>query len=671
MNPLTKRQYSKKYYETMKIINELPVSGAIDEFTEKLKNSSVIVFESGTGSGKSVRIPVIAYEYYKYRKKIVLTQPRTVTITGIANFMRDQLDSKFEVGYIYGADSDYSSKTDIFIITDTIFRRVNKLLEILSVSDNPVIVFLDEMHERSIYMDIIMANFFMFYKQNKDIPIERLPKLILLSATIDVSKYVDYFDSVAVTSSMSVPGKTQPLEHMFLTSPVTNMENSIIEIINKIMSGSIEFPLKLSDTPDILIFMPTFSACSKLIRKIKNNLKDQSILTGILARKISEIERNFLIKSRDEYSTGYEKHFGIPGGPFKRKILVATDIAKTGLTVRGLEIVIDSGLENYVTFDPKTEIKTQMVSFTNQASAMQRSGRAGRTNPGIAIHMYTREQFKEFPKYTIPNIKSSDYVDLLKTMLELARSSDEVLLISKFMIDKPNADLLDKTILQFYDWGLLESGLVTNNGSVAFNLGVDVSLAMLIINSIKYTCIREMIPIVSFLYVDSRLKSWGIKTVPEYGDPIAFLKLWNDFYNGFIIQNLVQYKASVSRRGLQKRVWYIKRLETYCNRKKLPYEEYKKFMFILLKLQSRLRGFRRKLKKVITFKTGSIFERIIMTFTKTFIDNRLIKRNGLYEIHKTGTLIKYKSKNKLIGYIEILKLSFGGVILSCPFVIIK
>ena len=709
MNPINGKKYSEKYYEIKNLIDKLPVSqpDVVDEFKKKLDLSNVIVIESSTGSGKSVKSPLIAYEHYNYDVNIIITQPRTVTIEPAANYMSAQLDTTVPdpIGFVYGAGSKTSNKTNIYIVTDTVYQRMDKKFEISSYPLNdgkrPPIIFLDEMHERSIPMDIIMSNMYTLYQKNSEVPVKLMPKLILLSATIDIEYYISYFErSGAKVSSMTIIGTPKPLGHIFLTSETTTAQkpdvkkasNLVLDTVKKLITGNFDFTtvdVKISDTPDILVFMPTVSPIVALVRSIENWLKEikqyNTVLVGALAGVVPLKERQFLISSRDVYGkpNAYKRFHERPDpkkriGPFKRKILISTDIAKTGITIVGIEIVIDSGLENVVYFNARQMKKIQYIGFANQASVIQRSGRAGRKDPGIALHLYSKDEFKKFRKYARPQIESSDYIDLLKSMLQLRENIDNVMIDVINMPTPPNKKLLEKTILDFYEWGILHEGKMTPKGLIASNFGVDLMLGLLLVNSVNNHCVRSMLPIVAFIATNKNLKNWDIKIDQRYGAPISFLKLWNFLYRTFIKKHIAGRRHVFSQKDPDKRLWYLRRLRRWCKQKNKPYDLFRNFINILLKIQSRFRRFRRTLPRTKDLKpdeTVTIFERIIITFSRTFKNNRLININkNRYKILKTGEefnfRLGFKTFPKMLGYYDIIYSSMGPRV-NIPFVTLE
>lgn len=741
MNPLTGTQYSDEWHVLMKRdINKLPIMkpAVVKEFLKLLDNNNVIIVESSTGSGKSVRAPILAFEHYNYKVNIILSQPTTATIPGIAGYLSKQLDTEVGgvVGWIYGKGRKTSNATKIYVIIDTIFNRVEDLLfgyNVESASSTPAIFFLDETHSRTIPMDIIMATYFKAYN---DADIETLalpsfPKLVLLSATIDVNFYKDYFrKSGAKVDSITVGGKVMPLDHIWINPShekvdYKQMPKIVLTILKDIVTNPKMIGKKygLSSSPDILIFYPTKLEGIKGMREMMSYVKKNEIhgiYIGVLSSSTEIIDRQWIVlppHSDTSYGyrdTGaYKLHYKRDDpferekdGKFVQKIIFSTDIARTGLTIKGIEIVIDSGFINNVYFDSHTRKKFQEIVYSDKASVTQRCGRAGRTSPGICIHPYNKVIYDdEFGSEIIPHILTHDYVSLLKSLLVLFKGSmggvNEVLEIIKNMPTPPNIRLFKDTIGDFYEWGIIEDGKLSRKGEVASDLGMNIRLGLLVIESAKYNASKYIVPIVTFMH-SSRggISSWGPdkrkykseyyafvkKFSSPYGIPFSYLKLWNEFNTEFIGKYLRGHRRIVASKDPSKRGWYLRRLRKWCTSKKYKYMQFKDFMTALLKLEYRLHKHK---NYILTFgkyediDKVDIADKIKHVFMNVFSDSRIMKINNKWMVYikaldrlggyvgksVNNDFITGMSQNKLLGYTEILWRSQGDPIISNLYVI--
>jgi HrpA-like RNA helicase len=666
MNPLNNKKFSENYYKIKKITSKFPINKESEKFIDKLIKNNIVILISGTGSGKSVSAPIIALKYYNYKRQIILTQPRTVNIISISQFISDQLDTQLgnEVGYMYGAGKKYDkNKNKILVIIDSIYHKISKLFNLEEETDEePPIIFVDEIHERSIYMDLILTSAYILFKEKKNH--EKLPKFVLLSATIDPNFFKSYYEKVCKVDIVKIPGVSQKIEHVYKNFKINNPYPLIIKEVQNLLK-------KKENYKDILIFLPTLSSCIKMVKEIEKKKYDNLFIT-VLSRKTEEKEKIFITDGNlYKIENAWKKYFGYEdpfnrSKIFNRRVICSTPIAETGLTIKGIKYVIDSGLVNTVFINPKDGKKYQKITKINKQSVIQRCGRTGRTEPGICIHMYTHEQFKIMHESLLPQIYKTNYNTLIINFIKIYESISKAIFRIKYMPNRLNQKLQASSINSLYVNGLLFEDYLSKKGEIATNLGIDIDLGNLIISSFEYNIHKYMIPIVVFIHIDPNPFSWTSGDIKknEYGTPIVFLIFWHKFLSTFLNNN---YK-------LIKNEKYKNPLKKWCDKMKFDYYKFDKFIITLNKLEKRLHEYKGFLIKKIKFTQIPIPDLIILMFIKYF-KHRLIKiSQNKYKLN--NTIIYFKPKiisgdPLIISFIDIIYTQYGPPLIISPFTVVK
>ena len=427
--------YSEEYKTLAKKWCLLPIykdKKSIKIFFDLIKSCNVILLQSYTGSGKTVMIPKFFLKYIITNNipgKIAVTNPKVLTTTYNAEYGAKTLDIKLgeEVGYKYkGSPSDgKSDKTRLLYCTDGLILA--NLLGGDTLLKEYAGIIIDEAHERHIQIDILL-------KLLKDLILKRPEfKLIIMSATINAEIFRDYFKIKGIKyGEMELAGETTfPITQNWLDKKVkvsrSNYVEKAVEIIFNIINES--------DSGDIIVFIATTNDAVKgcdLIRQLcPSNLKTKKTTCNKLYcievfSKMKESDKNIAV-SKDLY-----KKDG-----FDRKIIFATNVAESSITFDGLVYVIDSGYElsNYYDYKDNSYVVTK--KYTSQAQVKQRIGRTGRTQPGIAYHLYTKEVFDGLMKYPEPNISVVDLTDFVLSFMKYSKVMKNVFKIIRDLITVP------------------------------------------------------------------------------------------------------------------------------------------------------------------------------------------------------------------------------------------
>ena len=651
MNPFTHKKYGENYYELKKILSKLPANGKLEKkkIEKTIKENYISILEMSTGAGKSATVPITIAKMYKFKKKIVMSQPRVLTTITLSKFLSAQLDVELGtyVGYKHGKGSNLNvKKSKITLVTDAIL--VLQLIENIEKYD---IVIIDEVHERNINMDILLMLIKKYFEYYKKINQQPKVKFILLSATIDSEKFIKYFENITDIGHLFIEGRSKPIEHIFIDE-----KPDIEKIIDKIITESTD--------GDILVFVPTIS---KLMMNIDHfSTKYPNIIIGGLYRGVNEKDETLLVNPNKQ-----------------RKLIFATTVAETGITIPGIVYVIESGKSNIVTLNQFTGEIVVKTGYIYKSNSIQRCGRSGRVRSGVCYHLYSKDLYNKMRDYESPEIYRSDLRSMFLKLVFYTESVKLSRIFIKSMIDRIPTKISAGYWKNLYDHGLISGDNITILGKYVAQLGIEIDFAILIIYGFLYNVQRYIIPIVVLMtYNRSPQKLFTINTsykkyINIWGDPVAFYMIYLYFLTNF------QQK----QKNIKKKL-YNKRLKQWCDKNDFIYPIFKNLKRDIDKLIININSIQQEKDEVIKMYAienikDTIPERIIKCFIKTFTGERAIYQpiNDTYytqyggdEIAKDNIspLLNFKVDHKLIGYTRkiILKGKNTIVILACVFSII-
>jgi ATP-dependent helicase HrpA len=370
--------------------SKLAVNLYKNEIIEKIMNNQVVVIEAPTGSGKTTQIPQIIFESGLDKWGVIgVTQPRRIAAFGVSNRIASEMNVELGrlVGYKMRFDDMTTSQTKIKIMTDGILLeelRSDPLLMKYSI------MIVDEAHERSLNIDFILGLLKGILAERPDF------KVIVSSATINAKLFSEYFNGAPI---ISVETKPYPVEEKYFKMKNIEDQNEQMELIKSIM---IDIEIKGKDG-DVLIFLPGEGAikeCCSMLESIDsfNHLKVLPLYS-----RLSPEEQNLVFEE-------------FPG---KRKVVVATNIAETSITIDGVVHVIDTGYAKINYYNPRTFTSYLELKSISKASADQRRGRAGRTAPGVVYRLYSKEDYERKDMYTKEEIYRSDLSEVVLRMADL------------------------------------------------------------------------------------------------------------------------------------------------------------------------------------------------------------------------------------------------------------
>lgn len=402
-----------RYDKTMNP-HELPVYQQKDKILSALQENQVIVVESPTGSGKTTQLPIILHEAgYGERGIIGVTQPRRIAVLSVSDFISRQVGCTVGelVGYKMRFEDKTGTKTKIKIMTDGILLQELKLDPYLSKYQ---IIMVDEAHERSLNIDFILGLLKKIIEARHDF------KVIVSSATINAEVFSEYFGECPI---VKIETQTYPVTVIYdpiaeSTEEKKNMdsgakaaESSVLRYSDEALYEKIHAVLNRTlenrdegERGDILIFLPgekTIKGC--MVRLAASPIYPLLHLVPLYARL-----------GKDEQERVFD-----PAPEGKIKVILATNIAETSVTIDGVTVVIDSGLAKLNYYNPRTFTSSLIEAPIAKASCNQRKGRAGRTAPGVCYRLYARKDFESRPLFTTEEIYRTDLSEVVLRMAEL------------------------------------------------------------------------------------------------------------------------------------------------------------------------------------------------------------------------------------------------------------
>ncbi|KAK7304677.1 hypothetical protein VNO77_42562 [Canavalia gladiata] len=491
---------------------KLPIYPYRDELLQAVRDHQVLVIVGETGSGKTTQIPQYLHEAgYTKHGMIACTQPRRVAAMSVAARVSQEMGVKLghEVGYSIRFEDCTSEKTILKYMTDGMLLR-----EFLGEPDlaSYSVVMVDEAHERTLSTDILFGLVKDITRFRPDL------KLLISSATLDAEKFSDYFDSAPI---FKIPGRRYPVEINFTKAPEADYLDAAIVT---------SLQIHVTQPPgDILVFLTG----QEEIETAEEILKHR---TRGLGTKIAEL---IICPIYANLPTELQAKIFEPTPEGARKVVLATNIAETSLTIDGIKYVIDPGFCKMKSYNPRTGMESLLVTPISKASAMQRAGRSGRTGPGKCFRLYTAYNFhNDLDDNTVPEIQRTNLANVVLTLKSLGIHD---LLHFDFMDPPPAEALLKALELLFALSALNKLGELTKVGRRMAEFPLDPMLSKMIVASEKFKCSDEIISIAAMLSVgnsifyrpkDKQVHADNARLnfhTGNVGDHIALLKVYNSW----------------------------------------------------------------------------------------------------------------------------------------------
>ncbi|MEW2558974.1 ATP-dependent RNA helicase HrpA [Streptomyces griseorubiginosus] len=489
---------------------QLPVSQKKDEIAAAIRDHQVVIVAGETGSGKTTQIPKICLELGRgVQGMIGHTQPRRIAARTVAERVAEELDTPLgeAVGWkVRFTDQVNQDATFVKLMTDGILLAEIQTDRELRAYDTIII---DEAHERSLNIDFLLGYLAQLLPRRPDL------KVVITSATIDPERFSRHFGDAPI---VEVSGRTYPVEVRYRPLLEEDSEDSDRDQITAICDAVEE--LQGEGKGDILVFL----SGEREIRDTADALVKKNY-------RFTEVLPLYARLSHAEQHRVFQPHTG-------RRIVLATNVAETSLTVPGIKYVIDPGFARISRYSHRTKVQRLPIEAISQASANQRKGRCGRTSDGICIRLYSEEDFEARPEFTDAEILRTNLASVILQMTAAGLGD-----IEKFpFIDPPDHRNIRDGVQLLQELGALDPSekdvrkRLTQTGRKLAQLPVDPRLARMVLEADKNGCVREVMVIAAALSIqDPRERPADKQTQAdqqharfkdETSDFLAYLNLW-------------------------------------------------------------------------------------------------------------------------------------------------
>ena len=519
--------------------NTLPVHEKLDEIKKAIAENQVTIICGETGSGKTTQLPKICLELGRGAAGLIgHTQPRRLAARSVAERIAEELKSEIgsAVGYKVRFTDHTSRDACIKLMTDGILLAETQTDRYLATYDTIII---DEAHERSLNIDFLLGYLKQLLPRRPDL------KVIITSATIDAERFSQHFNGAPV---LEVSGRTYPVEILYRPLTSKDEDDAEVELTDAIVDAADE--LARYGEGDILVFLPG----EREIREAAEALRKSTL------RRNDEILPLFARLSHAEQHKIFH-----PSGA-KRRIVLATNVAETSLTVPGIKYVIDTGLARVKRYSARAKVEQLHVEKISQAAARQRSGRCGRVSAGVCIRLFSEEDFNSRPEFTDPEIVRSNLAAVILRMASLNLGD-----VAAFpFLEMPDSRYINDGFQVLLELGAVnEHNGLTKLGEQMAHLPIDPKIARILLAAKKHDCMAEILVIASALSIqdprerplearDAAAKAHE-RFTDKQSDFLVYLNIWDSFQRerdkGLSNKQLVQWCRQYFLSHLRMREW--------------------------------------------------------------------------------------------------------------------
>ena len=519
--------------------NTLPVHEKLEEIKKAIAENQVTIICGETGSGKTTQLPKICLELGRGAAGLIgHTQPRRLAARSVAERIAEELKSEIgsAVGYKVRFTDHTSRDACVKLMTDGILLAETQTDRYLAAYDTIII---DEAHERSLNIDFLLGYLKQLLPRRPDL------KVIITSATIDAERFSQHFNGAPV---LEVSGRTYPVEILYRPLTSKDEDDAEVELTDAIVDAADE--LARHGEGDILVFLPG----EREIREAAEALRKSTL------RRNDEILPLFARLSHAEQHKIFH-----PSGA-KRRIVLATNVAETSLTVPGIKYVIDTGLARVKRYSARAKVEQLHVEKISQAAARQRSGRCGRVSAGVCIRLFSEEDFNSRTEFTDPEIVRSNLAAVILRMAALKLGD-----VAAFpFLEMPDSRYINDGFQVLLELGAVnEHNGLTKLGEQMARLPIDPKIARILLAAKKHDCMAEILVIASALSIqdprerplearDAAAKAHE-RFTDKQSDFLAYLNIWDSFQRerdkGLSNKQLVQWCRQYFLSHLRMREW--------------------------------------------------------------------------------------------------------------------
>ncbi|MAP63365.1 MAG: ATP-dependent RNA helicase HrpA [Microbacterium sp.] len=494
---------------------ELPVSAARDEIAAAIRDHQVVIVAGATGSGKTTQLPKICLELG--RSAIAHTQPRRIAARSIAERVSEELQVPLgsTVGYKVRFTDAVSDQTRITLMTDGILLNEIHRDRMLRRYDTIIV---DEAHERSLNVDFLLGYLARILPRRPDL------KVVITSATIDPESFAKHFADQEGTPApiIEVSGRTYPVEVRY-RPPIEAADSDDIDSLTRALRE-----LDREPAGDVLVFLPGEAEIRDAMDAVRGMYAKDAAPTEVLPLfgRLSAAEQHRVFdRSR------------VAG--VRRRVILATNVAETSLTVPGIRYVIDTGTARISRYSNRSKIQRLPIEPVSQASAQQRAGRAGRTAPGIAVRLYAEDDFATRPEFTEPEILRTSLASVVLQMLSLGFGD-----VGDFpFLTPPDSRGVKAAFDLLVELGAVrtaprgEGGArLTEIGTRLARLPIDPRLARMLVEAERTDVLGQVLPIVAGMSIQdvrerpeadrAKADSFHARFTDPTSDFLTLLNLW-------------------------------------------------------------------------------------------------------------------------------------------------
>ena len=484
----------------------LPISDSKDDIISAIRSHQVVVVAGDTGSGKTTQLPKMCLMAGRGDNGLIgCTQPRRIAAVSVAERVQEEIGIPELVGYKIRFNDQTSQRTRIKFMTDGVLLAETRSNRTLSQYDTIII---DEAHERSLNIDFLLGYLHQLLPVRKDL------KLIISSATMDTEKFSRHFSNAPI---LEVSGRTYPVTYQY--GPAETATDDELNMVEQ----AVREVITLADTPgggDILVFMPTERDINDTVALLRKKLTHPALVLPLFGRLQGADQRKIFQPSS------------------LRKIIVATNVAETSITVPGIQAVVDTGVARIAQYNVRAGTTSLPVQRISRASCEQRAGRCGRTGPGTCVRLYSEEDYRNRREFTLPELLRSNLAEVILQMISLGLGDPR-----KFpFLEPPAPRAINDGYRILRELGAISvDNHLTKRGKIMAGLPLDPRLSRMIIAGAELGALREIIIIASILSIqDPRIrpaekieqaKQAHQKFNHPGSDVLGFVKLWDSCKN--------------------------------------------------------------------------------------------------------------------------------------------
>ncbi|MBW2561980.1 MAG: ATP-dependent RNA helicase HrpA, partial [Deltaproteobacteria bacterium] len=488
----------------------LPITEKKDEIVAAIRDNQVVVITGETGSGKTTQIPKMCLEAGRGVDGLIgCTQPRRIAAITVARRIADEMKEEMErsVGYKIRFQDRTNRDIHIKLMTDGVLLMETQSDRFLNAYDTLII---DEAHERSTNIDFLLGILKGLLSRRKDL------KLIITSATIDPQTFSKAFGDAPI---IEVSGRMYPVEVRYRPIDTKAGEEEPSHVDAAVAAVG---ELEREGSGDILIFMPTQQDIVDTCAILAGRTRGEATVLPLFGRLSSSQQQRVFARTRT------------------RKIVVATNVAETSITIPGIRYVIDTGLARISEYNPGTRTGRLPVKGISKSSAIQRKGRCGRVQDGTCVRLYAEDDYESRPFFTPPEILRSNLAEVILRMIALKIGD-----IASFpFIDRPAPGTIRDGFALLRELGAVRTegkkNLLTERGRSMSRLPLDPRIARMILDAEEERCLEEVIIIASALSIqDPRERPLEKKQAADQmhkpfvnpaSDFITLLNIWNRYH---------------------------------------------------------------------------------------------------------------------------------------------